>query len=54
MVYEIMPPKKLDIKGIHNRKICPYVRNIIKTIFERKDSDRVVVNSSIILLVDFR
>lgn len=54
MVYEIMPPKKLDIKGIHNRKICPYVRNIIKTIFELKDSYRIIINSSIILFIDFR
>lgn len=54
MVYEIMPAKKLDIKGIHDRKICPYVRNIIKAIFERENPYRVVINPPIILLVDFR
>lgn len=52
MVHEIMPAKKLDIKGIYSVEICPNDRNIIETISERKNPDGFAINSSIILFID--
>lgn len=53
MVHEVMSTKKLDFKGIYSGKICPNDRYIIETIFERKNPDGFVINSSIVLFRDF-
>ena len=52
MVYEVVPSKKLDSERVLNLKIRHNDWYIVKTVFERKNSGRVAINSSIILFVD--
>lgn len=53
MVHEVMSPKKLDFKGIYSGEVCPNDRYIIETIFKWKNPDGFVINSSIVLFIDF-
>lgn len=52
LVYEIMPTKKLDIERVLNREICDNDWYFVETVLELKDSDRSVINPSIILPLD--
>jgi len=54
MVHETLLTKKLDFEIIHNLKVCKNDWHTIETIFKLKNSDRIVVNPSIILPGNFR